>query len=107
MESQPPNDDLSESQPGADQTRRGGGWVSVLGFLIVLFVVLLAAVGCWVALAGLRGAFESTGFQYLGLAVIFVGFGIATRMTARMLQNGIIVDKRNVLDLSRSQRFKR
>jgi hypothetical protein len=107
MENQPPRDEPSKSQSGAGQTRRARGWFSMLGLLIVLFVVLLGACGFWLVADGFSKAMESTGFQYLGLGAIFVGFAVATHVTARMLERGIIIDKRNVMDLSRSQRFKR
>jgi ABC-type transporter Mla subunit MlaD len=70
----------------------------ILGLFGVLFVILLAAVVYWVVAAGFREAIQSTGFQYLGLAAIIAGLGTATRVTARLLENGAIADKRDVTD---------
>ena len=65
---------------------------------IVSFVILLAAAGYWVAVAGFQAAFESTGFQYLGLAIIIVGLGTASRVTGRLLESGSLISKRNGTD---------
>jgi hypothetical protein len=70
----------------------------VLGLFVVLFVILLAAGVCWIVAAGFREAIQSTGFQYLGLAAIIAGLGTATRVTARLLENAAIVEKRDVTD---------
>lgn len=96
-----------DNQPRQNETRRDSYRFGVLGLFTVLLVILLAAGGLWIAVVGFRAAIESTGFQYLGLAAIIVGLGTATRVTARLLENGTIIDKRNVMDWSRSQRLKR
>ena len=70
----------------------------VLGLFVVLFVILLAAGTYWVITVGFREAIQSTGFQYLGLAVIIAGLGTATRVTQRLLENAAIIEKSDVTD---------
>lgn len=75
--------------------------------LVVLFVVLLGACVYWIATMGLSKAFESDRFAYLGIVTILVGICISARMTLQMLRDGFVIDKRNYIDMSRAQWFKR
>jgi hypothetical protein len=73
-----------------ERSRRRFG---VLELLIAALVILLGVLGYWLAADGVRAAMASRGFQYVGLAAIVVALGVATRVTARLVENGTIVDR--------------
>jgi TRAP-type C4-dicarboxylate transport system permease small subunit len=97
MQSRPPDVDLGTHPPAAAPMRSVCRF-GILECLVVVFAALVLAGGWWIATEGISAAMASTGFQYLGLGAIVIGFGIATRATERMLRNGTIVDRRDALD---------
>jgi hypothetical protein len=84
------------------------GWRGVWGLLLQLFVCLLGACGYWVITTGVSQAFADGGaFPLFALITILIGLCIVARITARQFRSGIVIDRRNYIDLSRAQWFKR
>src|ERR1044072_3711915 len=83
-----------QNETGANATSPDRGW--------------LGACGYWIMTAGAAQAFSDGGaFPLLALITGLVGMCIAVRVTVRQFRSGFVIDRRNYVDLSRSQWFKR
>ena len=99
-----------QDETGADgsATRPDRGWRGAWGLLLLLFFCLLGACGYWIMTAGAAQVFSDGGaFPLLALITSLVGMCIAVRVTVRQFRSGFVIDRRNYIDLSRSQWFKR
>src|SRR5207253_2959233 len=107
MPDQPQQNEPSANEPGGHQARRDHGWRGAWGLLIALFVVLAAVCGYWLITLGAAKAFERGEFVVTLILAILVLICIGARLMVRMLRAGTVIDNRNFIDLSCSQRFRR
>ena len=106
MEEQSRPDQTSIGPTDENLASRGINWFGVWG-LVALFNAILAGIWIrWLVTAGSQ-AFEDGGFALLGFATIVVFLFISGRMTKQMFNEGFVIDKRNYIDMSRGQWFKK
>jgi cobalamin biosynthesis protein CobD/CbiB len=107
VENQPQQDQIGASQSDGNHASPDRGWRGVWGLLVLVFVLLLAACSYWLVTLGVGKAFENGAFLVLLILAILVLLCIGARMMVRMLRAGTVIDNRNFIDMSRSQRFRR
>ncbi|MBN8981196.1 MAG: hypothetical protein J0I29_07970 [Rhizobiales bacterium] len=82
-------------------------WNGLWRTLVALDAVLAGACVWWIYAYGLSEALQSSSFAYLGIAAISFFIVISVRGTKRILRDGVAIDRRNYIDMSRGQWLKR
>ncbi|MEW6769397.1 MAG: hypothetical protein AB1342_15345 [Pseudomonadota bacterium] len=84
-----------------------GEWNGLWRMLVALDAVLAGACVWWIYAYGFSEALQSSRFAYFGIAAILLFIVISARGTKRILRDGIAIDRRNYIDMSRGQWLKR
>ena len=84
-----------------------GEWNGLWRILAALDVALAGACIWWIYADGFFEALQSSRFAYLGIAAILLFIFISAGGTKRILSDGITIDRRNYIDMSRGQWLKR
>jgi hypothetical protein len=73
----------------------------------LVFAALVCVCASWIATAGLTAALFDEAFDYLAIATLVLGIGLAWRVALRRLRSGVGGDARNAMERTRAGWFGR